>query len=822
MKRNYWTDVSLTSPPPQPSEDPDDLGIARKKSQKRANEIFTRFRSLQALVQDYGNIIKERCAKKNPDARKKLLLIATPDMLKRCDHDWVALWSKLQQQESFLWSSINIRNLAEGDTLLTLLDERASNHPCTFTPSDLESARMGLVTNGIDRIQNPCLTNFTMAMEILGANWRLASGDPAKHREIQDFIEGLWTPQPGLLALEIQAYIMEFAGDVTKLIFKDVDLENTLTRSPLAKVQACPLTGLANDTSSAVSSMIISKAPYRAPGSLDYDGLVKVVEAEAQTANIHLMALREDPGYFATILDQIRSHEKRWTTTILIDPSSGPAAMAGPSKKKLKAKPGLKKTVKKEVVDWKGIACQVIVDSHSYAAFWMLIKKALCQIREYHDQHADDIKTGLPIPDEYLGTLQGLKEMISKLRNIILEKLRQGSPVSNTTFQLLANPDTAGQPQKHVKLEDRVSLLIDILEDGRYEQAIGIHNVQRKLDTVVRELCTKNTSSTFSSWHLDLISELGIVAEVERQFKLFKHQQMAYSGEYDLEFRHPSIKFEDAIAICQTAEYGAELCRSALEGLDLAALAAPIGGRFDYPIGRKSSKATAQTMIKAEQDLDEFWNAVDEQIERVVGDSATLLRLFMLPSLENPLCRTQPWVENPTQASEGKSRASTKVEEDKGTTFPFSASYTEPESSRNFQLPLLPKERKKTRGIAAPEPEQPEEAERPATPEAIKFKVLHKQMPIIEALFPQPGMNAPAEVRWTDFAQTMTKIGFAVSHQGGSKYLFVPDLELTGHTQPITFHEPHPNRNLNLNFARHNGRRLKISYGWSAETFEEV
>jgi hypothetical protein len=224
-------------------------------------------------------------------------------MPKRHGDDWKAMWTKVANRDAFLWPSINAEDLAQEDTAMLLLDSRANSLPSAFAQSDLESARMGIITGAIARRKYPYLRQYTMAIEELEENnkepiesryGRIYSRkqlDAVRETAIEegklrkmDFIDHLWTSQPGLLLLEIQAGIMEFLQKFTILILEELDISHALETARLLEVQPSPLIGLASDTTSTNLSNIIAQAPYRVPDLMDFKRLVKVVQDKVMIA----------------------------------------------------------------------------------------------------------------------------------------------------------------------------------------------------------------------------------------------------------------------------------------------------------------------------------------------------------------------------------------------------------------------------------------------------------------------------------------------------------------------------------------------------------
>ncbi|KZV69956.1 hypothetical protein PENSPDRAFT_685965 [Peniophora sp. CONT] len=73
---------------------------------------------------------------------------------------------------------------------------------------------------------------------------------------------------------------------------------------------------------------------------------------------------------------------------------------------------------------------------------------------------------------------------------------------------------------------------------------------------------------------------------------------------------------------------------------------------------------------------------------------------------------------------------------------------------------------------------------------------------------------------WTEFCKMMTEMGFSADYgaHGSSTRFDPPDAS----TRSISFHKPHPETHIEPVTLRIWGKKLKESYGWDAETFEQA
>lgn len=103
--------------------------------------------------------------------------------------------------------------------------------------------------------------------------------------------------------MEIQQRVYEFLLECCYRILHDIPRESIIADFP---VQPEPTIQDEGDWQSLVA--ITADAPYRLPAQLDVRALEDVVDAKRSAAEDHLLTLREDPGYFAGVVDEYKEH----------------------------------------------------------------------------------------------------------------------------------------------------------------------------------------------------------------------------------------------------------------------------------------------------------------------------------------------------------------------------------------------------------------------------------------------------------------------------------------------------------------------------------
>lgn len=94
-----------------------------------------------------------------------------------------------------------------------------------------------------------------------------------------------------------------------------------------------------------------------------------------------------------------------------------------------------------------------------------------------------------------------------------------------------------------------------------------------------------------------------------------------------------------------------------------------------------------------------------------------------------------------------------------------------------------------------------------------QIAVKKETLDLMAQLFPVGANNDAGPVRWTHFVRALADAGMTATQSAGSAVTFrVQD-------QSITFHQPHPELEIDAIKMRGFGKRLSKKYGWTNETF---
>lgn len=209
-------------------------------------------------------------------------------------------------------------------------------------------------------------------------------------------------------------------------------------------------------------------------------------------------------------------------------------------------------------------------------------------------------------------------------------------------------------------------------------------------------------------------------------------------------------------------------------------------------------------MREAEKNLDQFWDVVDDHYSRKLGKRLHEYLSAILAPRE--LERTPEWVEPPKSEETPSPPTISEV-------LPNFTTEEPTESSESY----VPKVKVKTRGAPTTHPElDVVSISVPPSPQPT-IAVSKRALKVFSSIFYNPMQDLPpGEIPWTEFLHALSSAGFAFEKQLGSAWLFKPS-DTT--QRPIIFHEPHPSSKIPIIIARRHGRRLRLAYGWTADTF---
>lgn len=207
-----------------------------------------------------------------------------------------------------MWPRINLDDLAQSRPLLLLLNSRGRNLPHSFAHVDFEAIQVGHVSGAI---RPAFLNGYTMLLhsqttaETYG---KLVSWD-----DDEDAFDWMYSglqfhPGMGLLVLQIQQELLQFLVQCCQVIFQDLSFES-LTNADIPVLPE-PHTLLPTETAYPSLATLAADTPYRLPAHLDFRHLCSLASARSSAAKDHIYALREDPGYFSSVIGDYSEHRQ--------------------------------------------------------------------------------------------------------------------------------------------------------------------------------------------------------------------------------------------------------------------------------------------------------------------------------------------------------------------------------------------------------------------------------------------------------------------------------------------------------------------------------
>lgn len=787
---------ALGSSRPRPSSFPSAAEVRRDASEC-SREIFGSYNTLNQILIRHEQTLRKRWTKRTKDARKKLLLSVRPNIPHRHRPDFWALERESPTQlqsdskfvDAFMWPYLNLEDLTQSRPLLLLLNSRGRNLPDTFAHADFDAINTGYIS-GV--IRPAFLNGYTMLLhgqttsETYG---KLLSWDD--HEEAFDWLtSGLhFHPGMGLLVLQSQQGLLEFLVQCCQVIFQDRSFNSLTDESILPQPE--PPTLLPNESAYPSLAAMVADTPYRVPAHLDFRHLRSLAAARSSAAKDHILALREDPGYFSSVVGDYSEHRQE----TLLDTN------------------GKRHPVLKEFLFWHRAASTAIADAYSSQFMFEVIDRKIVNLERLQRKYSERIFPLKKLPQEYQQALLNLDYLLEQTSKGLIQSLKVGVPPSPPLRSLFVRepqePNTTmilvRAKQNATIKKDKLIRLFRILWDDQQLFLLKLPNVMDELERVVET--EREQKQRLSGWVASFVSDLALLAQMKNQLNLY--QPWASTFEKDAVTHSEAIKADFSGSISSLSEY----MEAAKSLPSIGRLVTPLRDKFIYPIDKPRTKQTTDALRAAENNLDLFWKVIDQHFHANCH-SDTLKQLF---SGNLDVQRTPEWVEPVPSAKSPKPQA----EEDLTNQF----SHLSTDASQLAFEPARPKNKVKTRGLT-PTPESPAALEPteniiPSLPpdhDQPQFLLPRRAYKVFSTLFHIPNQtDTPGDVPWQDFLHAMAFTGFQFEKLYGSVWQFTPsklDVESS-----IQFHEPHPSGKIPFRMARRFGRRLGRMYGWEGRVF---
>lgn len=666
----------------------------------------------------------------------------------------------------------------------------------------MNAMHLGLITKALVPI---FLNGYIMVLNGLTEN-TLDYGKVMAWNDHPDAFEWMtsqkqFIPGEGLMVLETQERILNFLIQCCQQLLQDIPELISEFLPVLPEPYLKPESETAGFKSLGV---LASEGPYRVPAQLDLQLVESLLSARASAAEDHLWALREDPSYFARVLDEVKDHRQEMLKDL--DGREHPVFRRG-----------------RESTFWSRVIGCVVSDAYLELELFSELSIQAKRLVLLQKEHADEISTEKELPESYLDALLRFRHYLNQGAKGPLNNLKfraAASPPLRKFFAREPPPDpyttkimTTTKPGFSMnKIEGQLMWLFRTLwEDGRELSFITMPVV---MDELERLLQTETQARGLLSSHISaIIGDISIISQCLNQLSLY--QPWARSMDSQFFDREDQFKKEFATRTKPWGQMLSALSETGTSGKTVN-LGEPSGGKFNYPIGKRRTKENVEALRRAESHLDAFWQAVDRVVFAKAGDlqDTAVRNLLSQPRI---LQRTREWVEpeKPSPAAPTQKKAG---DVDLYAYQPISAIYSGL-SAKELDV-AQPKTKVKTRGTPRPAPTPEAEAlvqPNPADPQPT-FSVDARAFKVFRTVFFNPALTStPGEVPWNDFLHAMASVGFTVMKLYGSVWQFQPtrlDVE-----RNIQFHEPHPRGKLPFTTARQYGRRLNRAYGWFGGMF---
>jgi hypothetical protein len=763
----------------------------------------------------FGPLIKDRWLKKSVSQRKAALLKACPDLplkhrpdmvccvLEACPHQ-----RHYDAMADYAFPHLNVEDLTKPNPLLILLDARGRNAPYKFAYSDLELAPLL-------RLRPSILKPSKFTMSLSNAEYGFVTEWDTEEEAMAIMEKGTAVhPAQGFQVLTMQGNMHRFLLQCIRAILPDKKEELDALTVPMGLMHLLNASEKMTESTSGLSPLlsphlsdyssldvIAREACYRVPMLSDLGRLQVLVEAGKNAAEDHIWLLREDPGYFAEAMMEKKEHR----------PELLPGSTCGLYHKN-----------RHDDILWPRVLRDGVTDCYVDVFVWDEIHRRISQLNKLAKQHADYLgkdKCGirLKLPRDFSQCLTEAWFFLEAVQLDLIQQLKLGWPSSleiRAHFAQECEPGadnivlgvkfaTKGVRKRDKELE-HIFKLFQYLWEFPVRQTLKVHVLVDALEHILQN----NPRAKFltSPWVASLLSKLSIVAECLRQLNFF--QPWAKRIAYNVKRRQTKL----LIAHCLNFSRWNCILQTNFEGTDLVELGRPTGSKFRYPVKKRRSQATVDTMRAAETALDAFWNAADARFRECTGTTPHDVVRHIIG--ERTLQRTPPWVE--------PSKSETFVEPDDYIYIPFSNALHDPSKQITCafdRVAVKTKKRVKCHMAVLSSDNGCNEQK----PEYVDYKqpIFHvdkRAHKVFRILFHSPSSrDHSGDIPWQDFLYALVSVGFAVEKLQGSAWQFTPrslDVE-----HPIQFHEPHPTNKLPFTWARRNGRRLFRTYGWTSDMF---
>ncbi|KAG0651258.1 hypothetical protein D0Z07_1847 [Hyphodiscus hymeniophilus] len=610
---------------PKPSSMPTAAEV-RKEAQERSADLLLQWDTLRRILERHEEVLRKRWLKKTKTQRTAILQSVWPKMARKHQPDlrhfaekalrYLKTGGGTKARDSYMFPYINIEDLYRGKSLLLFLNSRGRNSPRHFAHADFNAMRLGQISGAT---MPPFLNLYIMlfegeSVEMYG---RLVSWDD--HEDAMEMVSaGLaHLPGEGLFILEIQQRILSFLNGCARAILHDMDADALISKDLPIKPEPQLIVDSADWPTMAAMA---AEAPYRVPAQIDFNRLRSVIDAKRSDAADHIRSLREDPGYFADVLQGWSDHREE----TIIDTN------------------GSRHPVVDKPLFWDRVLGDVVSDAYSTLIVWSITSRQLATLSSMKEKYSAAFSPKKQLPEEYTKAILTFRYTLDQLRMGPISLLKTGLPASpffrsffhreppvpgSTMVRLVGSPNLR---------EDHTFWFFSRLWDDDQLRLLGFPNLMDELEHIIQS--DPKEKQKLSSWVAQIFSGLGVIARARHELDIYL--PWAAGFENDKVHLEETLKREFSLTFTPMAE----LYRCLKDNIPFAKTGTPKGDTFYYPSDKRRTQQSVESMRRAERNLDVFWETVDDHYRKKAGKS--LHDAFRhLSSNEEPLERTPEWID---------------------------------------------------------------------------------------------------------------------------------------------------------------------------------
>ncbi|TGO37745.1 hypothetical protein BHYA_0090g00350 [Botrytis hyacinthi] len=759
---------------------------------------------LRKILGAYEPVIRKRWPKKSKVKRAQLLREVYPEIPKQHAPEFDNLRARWTDapvksngyQKSMETPYINLEDLIQGMFLPLFLNSRGRYSPHLFVHADLYAMHFGL---NMWEIPEPKiydgLTPWKRAVIFKNPDsGKYIEFLESKERSDEAYASGLgFPPGKAMVVLRAQVFTYQFLVKCCSVILHDIPtlLDDNHDFNTVTEPEHI------SPSSSQRLSLLFSatESLYRPPSQIDFQRIEDLLETRRAAAEDHLWSLREDPSYFAEMLDA-QGKDDCFSSD----------------------------------EDAKGLQVLVILE---YACISLLLWNNLrddCRHwRNLEKKYSGEIASDRQLPSEYERAFVCFWDNLGRASDYLrMDTLRREIVFSNT-FQASVLQD--------ILLDYSVAILGDIKAGAQdklffilYElsqnEAILYCSLPDLFDELERYLLANPAEKDrITTLGQSILSDVGIVASIGRD--LYLYQPWASTVNQQLKNDDGTIKACTDSKWKRTMDFFANLENQAIDELTKL-VESP--NCFHYPAERRRNAANNHRMRQAEELLDKVWDRIDQAYLEASGNTTLTSALQDLISSQRRLIRTPEWVETVPNIKQSHEQRTTN-DDRLVSSFQY-VRIEEGKSTQSLELGdriIKAKAKSKSKKAETSQESAPLTEEVPETEEAEVLrkviKVSKRTYRVFTALFYTPSeKDPPGEISWQEFLQAMAAGGFNSEALYGSIWHLTPQEEHADKLKrSIQFHQPHPGK-LSLRTARFFGRRLNRAFGWDIDLFsrEEI